>query len=86
MLPSFKLLCFVSIADKEWKRRFFQEKKVTTSLEDRIKEMKGEIQALQAKLDKQRESHMKGKSDVQTFTQVSALQAREGLIYFAVYP
>ena len=48
-------------ADKEWKRKYFQEKKFTSTLEDRIKRSKDDIQQLQGHLDRRQGNHLKGR-------------------------
>lgn len=47
-------------ADKEWKRKFYQEKKFTSTLEDRIKKMKDDLQQVQAQVDRRQGHHLKG--------------------------
>ncbi len=48
-------------ADGEWRRKYFQEKKVTSSLEDRVKRKKADILRLQAQLDRRKEARIRGK-------------------------
>lgn len=48
------------LADKEWKRRFFQEKKLTSNLEDQIKQTKNDLHVMHGKVDHERGTHLKG--------------------------
>ena len=47
-------------ADKDWKRRFFQEKKLTSNLEDQIKQAKKDLHVMHSKVDQERGTHFKG--------------------------
>ena len=51
---------YMHAADKEWKRKFFQEKKFTSTLEDRIKRSKDDLQQLQSQVDRKHGLHIKG--------------------------
>ena len=51
---------YMHAADKEWKRKFFQEKKFTSTLEDRIKRSKDDLQQLQSQADRKHGLHIKG--------------------------
>ena len=53
-------LFLLHAADKEWKRKYFQEKKFTSMLEDRIRRTKDDIQQLQGHLDRKQGNHLKG--------------------------
>ena len=51
---------FFSLADKEWKRKYFQEKKFSSTLENRIKKTKDDLQQLQGQIDRKQGNHLKG--------------------------
>ena len=50
----------ILLADKDWKRRFFQEKKLTSNLEDQIKQAKKDLHVMHSKVDQERGTHLKG--------------------------
>ena len=53
-------ISFILLADKDWKRRFFQEKKLTSNLEDQIKQAKKDLHVMHSKVDQERGTHLKG--------------------------
>lgn len=47
-------------ADKEWKRRYFQEKKLTSVIEDNIKKAKSEQQQFQSVVEQKHGPQFRG--------------------------
>ena len=48
------------LADKEWKRKYFQEKKFTSTLEDKIRKARDDVQQIQGRIDRRQGNHIKG--------------------------
>lgn len=51
---------FAPSADKEWRRKYFHEKKLTSSLEEQIKRKKMEIRRVRTQLNRRKEAKIQG--------------------------